>query len=72
MFEIDLTYEDDLEQHFLVDLHELLIPLINIGGLLAVVGFVLVSRGRIVAVVLAPLDDLAQYWLGDLEQTDLG
>jgi hypothetical protein len=27
--------EDDLEQHLLVDLHELLVPLLDVGGLLA-------------------------------------
>lgn len=29
------TYEDDLEQHLLVDLHKFLVPLINVGCLLA-------------------------------------
>jgi hypothetical protein len=27
--------EDDLEQHFLVNLHEFLVPLLDVGGLLA-------------------------------------
>jgi len=32
--------EDDLEKHLLVDLHELLVPILNVGGLLARVGIV--------------------------------
>lgn len=27
-----MAYEDDLEQHLLVNLQELLVPFINIGG----------------------------------------
>lgn len=54
------TYQDDLEQHFLIDLHEFLIPLINIGGLFAGVGVIIGGSGRIGAVVIAPLDDLAE------------
>jgi hypothetical protein len=61
-----VTYKDDLEEHLLVDLHELLIPFLNVGGLLAVVAVIIVGRYRVVAVVLAPLDDLAQDRLGDL------
>ena len=58
--------EDDLKQHLLVDLHELLIPLLDVGGLAAgrrghgvgVVG-VGVLEG-VVAVVLAPFQHLLQ------------
>lgn len=58
-------YQDDLKQHLLVDLHEFLVPLIDIGRLAAVV--VLVAHGRgVVLVVVAPLDDLLQDGLVDL------
>lgn len=30
-----ITYQDDLEEHLLIDLHELLVPLIDVGGFLA-------------------------------------
>lgn len=60
------TYQDDLEQHFLVDLHELLIPLINVGGLLARVGVVIGGRRGIGAVLDTPLDDFAEDWFVDI------
>lgn len=50
--------KDNLEQHLLVDLHELLVPLINVGRLLARVGIVVLGGGGVLAVVLAPLEDL--------------
>jgi hypothetical protein len=53
------TNQNDLEQHLLVNLHELLIPLLNVGRLLAGVGIV-VGSGGIVAVVFAPFDHLAE------------
>jgi hypothetical protein len=55
------THEDDLEEHLLVDLHELLIPLVDIGGLLPAVVLIVGRLGGVVPVVLAPLDDLAQH-----------
>ena len=58
--------EDDLEEHLLVDLHELLIPLFDVGGLLARVGVVVLGWRWVVLVVLAPLEDFAEDWLGDL------
>jgi hypothetical protein len=54
------THKDDLEEHLLVNLHELLVPLVNVGGLLPVVVVIIGRLGRIVAVVLAPLNHLAQ------------
>ena len=60
------AYKDDLEEHLLVHLHELLIPLFDLGRLLAGVRLVVVGGGGVVAVVLAPLDDLAEYRLGDI------
>jgi hypothetical protein len=43
--------EDDLEEHLLVDLHELLVPLFNVGGLLAGVGVVVLGGRRVVLVL---------------------
>lgn len=60
------TYQDDLEEHLLVNLHELLVPLFDVGGLLAVVGVVVLGGGGVLLVVVAPLDDLAEDRLGDL------
>jgi hypothetical protein len=59
------TYQDDLKEHLLVNLHELLIPLLNVGGLTAAV-IVIGSALGVVLVVLAPLDDLLQDGLVDL------
>jgi hypothetical protein len=61
-----MTYEDDLEEHFLVDLHELLVPLVDVGRLLARVRVVVLGGGRVVLVVLAPLDNLLHNSLVDL------
>lgn len=62
------TYENDLEEHLLVDLHKLLVPLLDLGGLLvAGVGLVILGLGGVVAVVLAPLDDLSENSLVHLE-----
>lgn len=55
-----MTYEDDLEEHLLVYLHELLVPLLDLSGLLAGIGFVIGGLEGVVTVVLAPFDDLAQ------------
>jgi hypothetical protein len=59
--------EDDLEEHLLVDLHELLVPLLNVGGLLAGIGVVILGRRGVVLVLGAPLEDLLKDVLGDLE-----
>jgi hypothetical protein len=58
--------ENDLEQHLLVDLHELLIPLLNVGGLLAGVGIVVLGRRGVVLVLRAPLENLLEDVLRDL------
>lgn len=58
--------EDDLKEHLLVDLHELLIPLLNLGGSLASIGLFLIGGGGVATVMLAPLDHLAQNRLGNL------
>ena len=62
------TYKDDLEKHLLVNLHELLVPLLNLGGLLAGVGLVILRLHGVVAVMLAPLDNLSKDSLVDLGQ----
>jgi hypothetical protein len=43
--------EDDLEEHLLVDLHELLVPLFNVRGLLAGVGVIVLGGRRVVLVL---------------------
>ena len=58
--------EDDLEQHLLVHLHELLVPVLDVGGLLAGIGVIVLGWGGVVLVVLAPLENLAKNGLGDL------
>ena len=60
------TYKYNLKQHLLVYLHKLLIPLINVCGLLPRVGIVIVGCLRIGLVVLAPLNNLVQHGLVDL------
>lgn len=60
------TYENDLEQHLLVDLHELLVPLLDIGRLLSRVGIVIGSGNGIALMMLTPLDDLSEDGLVDL------
>ncbi len=61
--------EDDLKEHLLVDLHELLVPVLDIGRLLSRVGVVVLRRSGVVLVVLAPLKDLAENSLGDLSRS---
>jgi len=58
--------KDDLEEHFLVDLHELLVPLLDVGSLLAGVGVIISGRWGIVLVMFAPLNDLLQDRLVDI------
>ena len=60
------THKDDLEQHLLIDLHELLVPLVNIGGLLADVIVIIVSGGRIAFVICAPFNDFLEDRFVDL------
>lgn len=59
--------EDDLKEHLLVDLHELLVPVLDVGSLLARVGIIVLGWGGVVLVVGAPLEDLAKDRLGDLQ-----
>jgi hypothetical protein len=53
------TYQDDLEQHLLINLHELLVPLVDIGGLATGIIVVMGAR-RVVLMVVAPLNNLVQ------------
>jgi hypothetical protein len=60
------SYKDDLEEHLLIDLHEFLIPLINVGGLLSDIVIVVITRRRIGLVIGAPFDDFAECRFIDL------
>ena len=53
--------KNDLEEHLLVDLHELLVPLFDVGRLLARVGVILVGGSRVGLVVVAPVNDLLEH-----------
>ena len=64
------THEDDLKEHFLVDLHEFLVPLLNVCGALAAVRILLSGGGRVFLVVVAPFEDFAENGLSDLERLD--
>jgi hypothetical protein len=61
-----MTYQDDLEEHLLVDLHELLVPLVDICALLARVRVIVLGGRRVILVVVAPLDNLLHDSLVDL------
>lgn len=52
--------KNDLEEHFLVDLHELLVPLFNVGRLLAGVGVLIWWWNGVVLVMGTPLNNLLQ------------
>ena len=60
------TYKNDLKEHLLVDLHELLVPLIDVGSLLAGVRIIVVGLRRITLVVNTPLDNFVENSLVDL------
>lgn len=61
------AYQNDLKKHLLVNLHEFLVPLVDVGGLAAGV-IVVTGAGRVVLVVRAPFDHLSQDGLVDLWQ----
>lgn len=61
------AHQNNLEQHLLVHLHELLVPLVDIGGLTAVV-IVVGGAGGIALVVLAPLNNFLEDRFVDLRQ----
>ena len=60
------THENDLEQHFLVHLHEFLIPLVDVGRLFARIRIVVSGSRRVPLMVSAPFNDLLQDRLVDL------
>lgn len=60
------TNENDLEEHLLVDLHELLVPLVNVGGLAAGVDVIVAGAWGVALVVLTPLDDFLENGFVDL------
>lgn len=51
------AYQDDLEKCLLINLHELLVPLINLGQSLSIVDFFLLWDG-VASVMLTPVDNL--------------
>lgn len=52
------TYEDDFEEHLLVNLEELLVPFVNLARALAGIVFFFGGDGWVGFVVVAPLQDL--------------
>jgi hypothetical protein len=59
--------QDNFKQHFLVDLHEFLVPLIDIGGFLAGVGVIFVCLGRVSTMMFTPFEDLLEDGFVDLK-----
>lgn len=50
----------------MIDLHEFLVPLVNIGGLLSNIVVIIVSSGRVGFVIGTPLDNFLEHCLVDL------
>jgi len=50
-------YKDDFKQHFLINLHELLIPVVNVGGFL-ITRVILLFLNRVVFVMICPFKNL--------------
>jgi hypothetical protein len=61
-----MTHKDNLEEHLLVHLHELLVPLIDVGGLLTRIGIVIAGRNGVGLMMVAPFNDLAKNSIVDL------
>jgi hypothetical protein len=61
-----MAYENDLEEHLLVNLHEFLVPLFDIGGLLAGVGVIVGGGWWVILVVFTPLNNLLEDLVIDL------
>ena len=59
--------KDDFKKHFLVDLHEFLVPLIDICRFLTGVRVIFVCLGRVSAVMFTPLEDLLEDGLVNLK-----
>jgi len=62
--------KDNLKKHLLINLHELLVPLLNVGGLLARVGIIVGWSWGVVLVVLAPFDNFLENGLVDIWDWD--
>ena len=60
--------KDDFKKHFLVDLHEFLVPLIDICSFLTGVRVIFVCLGRVSAVMFTPLKNLLEDGLVDLKK----
>lgn len=60
------AYKNNLKQHLLVHLHELLVPFVDVGGLLAAVGVVFAGGHGVALVVFAPFQDFAKDYFADL------
>jgi len=60
------AYQDDLKEHFLIHLHEFLVPFVDIRRLLPGVRVVILGSGGVLAVMLAPLDDFLHDGFVDL------
>jgi len=62
--------EDDFEKHLLVNVHELLVPLIDVGSLLAGIVGLVVGENWVTLVMIAPFDNLAKNRLVDVRNWD--
>ena len=62
-----MRYQNNPKDHLLVDLHKLLIPLVEIGGALPRVGIIVFGLRRIILVILAPLENFLEDGLVDLK-----
>jgi len=62
--------KDDLKEHLLIDLHELLVPLLDVGSFLAGVGIIICGGSGVVAVMLTPFEDLLENLLIDVGNGD--
>ena len=61
-----MTYQNNFKEHLLIDLHELLIPFLDVGCLLTGVGIIVVGRRRVSLVVFTPFNNFPQNSLVDL------
>ena len=52
-----MNYKDDFKQHLLIDLHELLIPVVDVGGFF-ISGLILLFFNWIVFVMISPFKNL--------------
>ena len=65
-----MKYQDNIKEHLLVDIHKLLIPLVDVGA--AVPRFVIIFIGcrRIMLMILAPLENFLEDGIVDLKLTN--